>query len=156
MQRDPNSQITKASSSKVIKTESSGQNRGGLIATNKAHRYVKGNAAGTVSSSQEIKPSAKATFVRQTSLLARPFVYYITNLTKYLKNPSQNDLWATLYREHFLQTYQSLTFCKSLRPVDPFTLSTKMVYLERKPSAKGNIHCNSLFSNKFHVQARRH
>lgn len=68
--------------------------------------------------------------------------YYMAGIEKYIKNSSpshENDYFAKIYREHFLQGYQAINFCKYLKPVDPAELAKKKVYLPKKESHKGNI-----------------
>jgi len=82
--------------------------------------------------------------------------YYMAGIEKYLKNTSasfEGDYFAKIYREHFLQGYQAINFCKYLKPVDPTVLAQKKVYLPKKESHKDKktiifdldetlIHCN--------------
>lgn len=73
--------------------------------------------------------------------------YYMAGIEKYLKNTSasfEGDYFAKIYREHFLQGYQAINFCKYLKPVDPAVLAQKKVYLPKKESHKGNI----IYDNK--------
>jgi len=81
------------------------------------------------------------------------FTYYSTSLEKHHKNWNENDYFCQIYKEHFIQSFQALTFCKYLRPVDPKVLAQKKVFLPKKASHKDKksiifdldetlIHCN--------------
>jgi len=81
------------------------------------------------------------------------FTYYITSLEKHHRNWNETDYFCQIYKEHFIQSFQSLTFCKYLRPVDPKMLAQKKVFLPKKPAHKDKktvifdldetlIHCN--------------
>ncbi len=67
--------------------------------------------------------------------------YYSAGLEKYVKTNAnfENDYFAKIYREHFLQGYQAINFCKYLKPVDPAELAKKKVYLPKRESHKGKI-----------------
>jgi CTD small phosphatase-like protein 2 len=80
-------------------------------------------------------------------------VYYVTGLEKYHRNYYENDYFCQIYREHFLQTYQAMMFCRYLKPVDPKVLAQKRVFLSKRESHKDKrtlvfdldetlIHCN--------------
>jgi hypothetical protein len=80
-------------------------------------------------------------------------VYYVTGLEKYHRNYFENDYFCQIYREHFLQTYQAMMFCRYLKPVDPKVLAQKRVFLSKRESHKHKrtlvfdldetlIHCN--------------
>jgi len=81
------------------------------------------------------------------------FTYYITSLEKHHRNWNDSDYFCQIYKEHFIQSFQALTFCKYLKPVDPKMLAQKKVFLPKKPSHKDKksiifdldetlIHCN--------------
>ncbi len=85
-----------------------------------------------VISKNDVQPSGRSTHQ-----------YYMTNLEKYLKTPQAGDeYFSKIYREHFMQTYQALNFCKYLKPVDPKELSKKKVYLPKRESHKGTLLLN--------------
>lgn len=80
-------------------------------------------------------------------------VYYMTSLQKHHRNWNESDYFCQIFKEHFIQTFQALTFCKYLRPVDPKVLNQKRVILPKKPQYKDKksiifdldetlIHCN--------------
>ena len=50
------------------------------------------------------------------------------------KYPKNQDYFSQIYREHFVQTYQSMLFCKMLKPVKEDILISKKLNL---PSIKG-------------------
>lgn len=64
------------------------------------------------------------------------FTYYVTSLEKHHRTWSE-DYFCQIYKEHFIQSFQALTFCKYLRPVDPRMIAQKKVFLPKKPSHKG-------------------
>jgi len=81
--------------------------------------------------------------------------YYMAGIDKYLRNNVnfETDYFAKIYKEHFLQGYQAINFCKYLKAVDPAELAKKKVYLPKKESHKDKktiifdldetlIHCN--------------
>jgi len=72
-----------------------------------------------------------------TPVEKKPFIYWMTNLEKYHRNYNENDYFAQIYREHFLQTYQAMLFCKYLKNVDPKVLAQKRVFLQKRESHKG-------------------
>jgi Dullard-like phosphatase family protein len=82
----------------------------------------------------------------------KPFIYYMTNLEKYHRH-HEYDYFSQIYKEHFIQSYQAMMFCKYLKPVDPKMLAQKRVYLNKRESHKDKktlvfdldetlIHCN--------------
>jgi len=67
--------------------------------------------------------------------------YYMTNIERYLKGSSADDeYFEKIYKEHFLQTYQAVNFCKYLKPVDPVELNKKRVYLPKRETHKGKYY----------------
>jgi len=81
------------------------------------------------------------------------FTYYSTSLEKHHRNWNDSDYFCQIYKEHFIQSFQALTFCKYLKPVDPKLLAQKKVFLPKKASHKDKksiifdldetlIHCN--------------
>ena len=69
-----------------------------------------------------------------------PFIYYMTNLEKSHKSILENEYFTQIYRDHFIQTFQAMTFCRYLRPVDHKVLQQKKVVLERRESHKSMYH----------------
>lgn len=87
-----------------------------------------------------------------TPTTKKPFIYYMTNLEKFHRN-IENEYFAQIYREHFMQSFQAMMFCRFLRPVDPKVLASKKVYLNKRETHKDKktivfdldetlIHCN--------------
>jgi hypothetical protein len=72
----------------------------------------------------------------------KSLLYYTSFLEKYHRNYHENDYFCQIYREHFLQSYQAMMFCKYLKPVDPKVLAQKRVFLTKRESCKGNIFLN--------------
>lgn len=81
------------------------------------------------------------------------FVYYATNLEKYLRRSNDSDYFAQIYREHFQQTFQAMKFCRYMNQPDAKTLAKKKVYLPKKEIHRNKktlvfdldetlIHCN--------------
>jgi len=67
------------------------------------------------------------------------FIYYITNLGKHLRTYNDRDYFTQIYKEHFQQSFQSMKFCKYMRPTDARVLSKKKVYLTKKEIYRSNI-----------------
>jgi len=100
-----------------------------------------------VASSSQSKREAQVT----ASIVCQ---YYMAGVEKYLKlGNMENEYFAKIYREHFLQGYQAINFCKYLKAVDPTELAKKKVYLPKRESHKDKktiifdldetlIHCN--------------
>ena len=65
------------------------------------------------------------------------FTYYITSQQKYHRSWSESDYFCQIYKEHLIQSFQALTFCKYLKPVDPKVLAQKKVFLPKRPTHKG-------------------
>jgi len=80
--------------------------------------------------------------------------YYMTNIQRYVAGPDTDDeYFEKVYKEHFLQTFQAVNFCRYLKNVDPMDLDQKKVYLPRREGYKDKktivfdldetlIHCN--------------
>jgi Dullard-like phosphatase family protein len=84
---------------------------------------------------------------------SQPFVYYMTGLEKAHRHAGEVDYFTQIYREHFIQSYQALSFCKMLRPSDPAIIAQKRVNVPRRESNRDRktlvfdmdetlIHCN--------------
>ena len=65
-----------------------------------------------------------------------PFIYYMSGLEKAHRWNGENDYFVQIYREHFLQTFQALSFCKVLKPFDNAVLQQKRVNLARRDTHK--------------------
>jgi hypothetical protein len=89
----------------------------------------------TTRDSQELSLTPSTT----SSNEKKTFLYYMAFLEKYHRNYFENDYFCQIYREHFLQSYQAMMFCKYLKPVDPKVLSQKRVFLNKRETHKGNI-----------------
>lgn len=77
------------------------------------------------------------------------FTYYTTSLEKHHRNWNDSDYFCQIYKEHFIQSFQALTFCKYLRPVDPRMIAQKKVFLPKKPSHKGIVYSYNQFYLNF-------
>lgn len=80
--------------------------------------------------SQEISTRNKAQVQAQGK--EQPFIYYMSNMEKAHRWNGEPDYFVQVYREHFLQTYQALTFCKMLKPADLSVIAQKKVNLPKK------------------------
>jgi len=83
----------------------------------------------------------------------KPFIYFMTSLERFHREYDQGNYFCQIYREHFMQTFQAMVFCRYLKPVDHKVLSLKKVNLPRKDIHKDKktlifdldetlIHCN--------------
>jgi len=103
--------------------------------------------------SQEISTRNKAQ-VQAQAKGNEPFIYYMTNMEKAHRWNGEPDYFVQVYREHFLQTYQALTFCKMLKAADLSVINQKKVNLPKKEAHNKHkktlvfdmdetlIHCN--------------
>jgi len=82
-----------------------------------------------------------------------PFVYYMTGLEKAHRHVGEVDYFTNIYREHFIQSYQALSFCKMLKAPDHAAIAQKKVNIPRREINKDKktlvfdmdetlIHCN--------------
>ena len=62
----------------------------------------------------------------------------MTWLEKYHKHPDEKDYFSQIYREHFMQSFQAMAFCKFVKPADPKILAQKKVFLTKRETHKGN------------------
>jgi len=83
----------------------------------------------------------------------QPFVYYMTGLEKAHKHVGEVDYFTNIYREHFIQSYQALSFTKMLKAPHSSAIAQKIVNIPRKEINKDKktlvfdmdetlIHCN--------------
>ncbi len=72
----------------------------------------------------------------------KTFIYFMTNMEKYHMEYNESDYFCQIYREHFMQTYQAMMFCRYLKPIDPKLLSLKKISLPRKEIHRGNLTLN--------------
>ncbi|KAL4484210.1 hypothetical protein ABPG72_003494 [Tetrahymena utriculariae] len=79
------------------------------------------------------------------------FCYYNTSMDMHNRYPNQDDYFCNIYREHFVQSFNALNFCRSLEPIDPLVLESKLIELPTNPNKKKTIvfdldetliHCN--------------
>jgi CTD small phosphatase-like protein 2 len=94
---------------------------------------------------------------------AVPQIYYMSNLEKYHRHPDEKDYFSQIYREHYLQTFQAMAFCKYLKTVDSKVLAQKKVYLPKREAYKDKktivfdldetlIHCNESLDIPYDVK----
>ena len=67
----------------------------------------------------------------------KPFIYFMTSLERFHREYDQNNYFCQIYREHFMQTFQAMVFCRYLKPIDQKVLSLKKLTLPRKDIHKG-------------------
>jgi len=105
---------------------------------------------------EEKNTPAAATVKKEVQKVAASICqYYMAGIDRYLRNNVnyETDYFAKIYKEHFLQGYQAINFCKYLKAVDPAELAKKKVYLPKKETHKDKktiifdldetlIHCN--------------
>lgn len=66
----------------------------------------------------------------------------MTNMEKYHKQPNDYDYFSQIHREHFIQTYQAMMFCRYMRPVDPKVLGAKKLFFPKRDNVKGKFEIN--------------
>lgn len=71
----------------------------------------------------------------------KKFIYYSTNLALSYKMADSNDYFLQLYKEHFSQTFQALSYCKGIRQTEIEQIEEKKVFLKKREShlSKNNI-----------------
>jgi len=102
---------------------------------------------------KEAQKVVQETLVRTNKVAKDSFTYYMTHLEKAHRWDGEPDYFVQLYQEHFLQSYQALSFIKNVRPTDPAVLAQKRVNLPKRDTHKDKrtlvfdmdetlIHCN--------------
>jgi len=158
---DRNGKVVKASLMQTSKTSkpsssSSSDNKtvffSGTKNVNQSQEMSSSKAMKAVSqSTTKLKATIKD--VEATPTKHTPFIYYMTSLEKSHRNLHDNDYFSHIYREHFMQTFQAMTFCKFLKPVEQKVLQSKRSVLNRRETHKDKktlvfdldetlIHCN--------------
>lgn len=69
---------------------------------------------------------------------AKPFIYFMTSLEKHHREYDETNYFCQIYREHFVQSYQAMVFCKYLKPIEQKVLASKKMTLPKRESHKGN------------------
>jgi len=83
----------------------------------------------------------------------QPFIYYMTSLEKAHRWNGEADYFVQVYKEHFLQSFQALSFVKTVKTPDANIIAQKRVHLPRRETHKDKktlvfdmdetlIHCN--------------
>lgn len=99
---------------------------------------LKGRVRGTTPINKDSNKETYESF--NEAITQKPsFVYYMTSLEKHHKKWNEMDYFCQIYKEHFIQSFQALTFCKYLKPVDQRIIAQKKVFLPKRPSHKGII-----------------
>ena len=95
-------------------------------------------------------PSNKREEISPSPVLrSTPQIYYMTWLEKYHKYPDEKDYFSQIYREHYMQSFQAMAFCKFIKPVDPKVLAQKKVFLTKRESHKGESAIKLFFFNSY-------
>ena len=74
----------------------------------------------------------------------KKLVYYFSNLAIAYKSPDICDYFVQLYKEHFSQTFQALSYCKGIKPEEFEQIEEKKVFLKKRDS-----HLSPLNFSKF-------
>lgn len=85
------------------------------------------------------KNEMKKNLSTESGSKASPFIYYVTSLEKHHRFIDEDNYFCQLFREHFLQTYQAMQFCKYMKPADPKQLQSKKVFLAKRETHKGSF-----------------
>jgi CTD small phosphatase-like protein 2 len=105
-----------------------------------------------LASKEAIKPTQEVS-LRNRNPGKEPFIYYMSNLEKAHTWSGDADYFIQVYREHFIQSFQALSFCRYLKPADNATIIQKKVNLPKRDPSKEKktlvfdmdetlIHCN--------------
>lgn len=124
------SKTTTNSEAKTITFSKNKMNQQALASS--SQEGLKARVRGTTPTNKETHESFNETAIQKPS-----FTYYMTSLEKYHRKWNEMDYFCQIYKEHFIQSFQALTFCKYLKPVDSKTLAQKKVFLPKRPSHKG-------------------
>ena len=60
------------------------------------------------------------------------FIFYSTNLALAYKSLDSNDYFVQLYKEHFSQTFQALSYCKGIKSIEADQIEEKKVNLKKR------------------------
>jgi len=86
-----------------------------------------------------LKPETKDNVEVYSAQDKKPFIYFMTSLEKHHMEYDESNYFCQIYREHFMQTFQAMMFCKYLKPVDSKVLGLKKMHLPRKDIHKGKF-----------------
>lgn len=64
------------------------------------------------------------------------FRYYNTSMDMHNRYHNPQDYFCMIFREHFIQTFNALKYCKSLEPIDPLILEEKLIELPLHPISR--------------------
>ena len=95
---------------------------------------------GKITSDANIKPAPEK----------KKFIYYSTNLALSYKMADSNDYFLQLYKEHFSQTFQALSYCEGIRQAEIDQIEEKKVFLKKREShlSKINISLKKFRENR--------
>jgi len=122
-----------------------------LMTKSKAVNSKSGSSSAT--NKEQPKQAQEVAVIASSAQVRNAFVYYMTGLERAHSWDGESDYFVQIYREHFLQTYQALAFCKVLKPFEAHVLQQKKVNLPRRDTHKNKktlifdmdetlIHCN--------------
>ena len=135
--------ISKTTTNTETKTITFGKNKvNQQPITSSTQEGLKGRARGNTPNNKNANKDES--FENQVVPQKSSFTYYVTSLEKHHRKWNEMDYFCQIYKEHFIQSFQALTFCKYLKPVDQRTLSQKKVFLPKRPTHKGFILYNYL------------
>jgi len=69
----------------------------------------------------------------KTEIINNKFIYYMSLLDYFIRNPNDSDYFNLLYREHFLQSLAAYNYCIGLKKTDEKLIEEKKVYLGENP-----------------------
>jgi len=146
------SKTTSNAESKTITFSKNRLNQQALVSSSQEVSKTKGRISGPSTPGHKDKEEQDSYYANELPS-KNAFTYYITSLEKHHRQWNNSDYFCQIYKEHFIQTFQTLTFCKYLKPVDPRVISQKKVFLPKRATHKDKrtvlfdldetlIHCN--------------
>ena len=82
-------------------------------------------------------PTINNTMVNASRQKSLP-LYYMHGLEKHFREPDHNDYFCKIYRDHFMQSFQAMNFCRNLKDVDPKEIAKRKVHIPRLDKHKGS------------------
>ena len=137
--------LTQHSTSKLASTDkSSSQGLGRNNESKNPNSAVSMSNRGPAQAKEQTKEPAKEVRIvkliktdRTETETQKSFIYYMTNLKKYHREYNESDYFCQIYREHFIQSFQAMVFCKYLKPIDQKVLASKKMILPKRETHKG-------------------
>lgn len=81
---------------------------------------------------EAVKASQEVAVRGQNTGRDQPFIYYMTSLEKAHRWNGELDYFVQIYREHFIQSFQALSFVKTIKAPDSSIINQKKVNLPRR------------------------